>query len=263
MFKKFISLIMIMVVVSSMGVSALAVDRNDSIVMNELKGIDFNKELSEKDKKKLYKFYKEDSERVFNDEYGKKQFEKDQNLIKENLKSKGNEQLYVKDNMINDILSVKASSALGSVGDILVTYSFSSLGADWGATGHAAIVHTDSAYTIESFPKSKTHEDGVRRYLNTWKNKSKVYGQRVSGASLTEYKDAAKYAITQADAKKSYNWNFFNKGTTSKFYCSQLVWRAWMNQGYDIDRMNLGKYEPVSPAELVGGSNTYTFYHEN
>lgn len=60
----------------------------------------------------------------------------------------------------------------------------------------------------------------------------------------------------------AYNINFFNKGTTSKFYCSQLVWRSWKNQGFEVDRMNLGNYEPVSPAELVGGSGTYVFYHK-
>ncbi|MBE6056293.1 MAG: hydrolase, partial [Clostridium sp.] len=27
-----------------------------------------------------------------------------------------------------------------------------------------------------------------------------------------------------------------NKWTTNRFYCSQIVWRAWMEQGFDLDK---------------------------
>ena len=34
---------------------------------------------------------------------------------------------------------------------------------------------------------------------------------------------------------RSYNINFFDKYTTQKFYCSQLVWRAYAENGIDLD----------------------------
>lgn len=237
------------------------------IIPAEMKEIDFSKEIPQEQQDLLKDYYLKDSQEIFNSNYAKQILKQDQLKIKEYMESntikKSNN--YVKQdssNLMNDSALNSKSSTLGSVGDILVTYSFTSFGADVAAVGHAGIVHSNSSYTIESFPKSKTRANGVRVYTNNWRNKSKVYGVRVSKASYANYKNAASYALTQSNAKKPYNINFFNKGTTSKFYCSQLVWRSWKNQGFEVDRMNLGNYEPVSPAELVGGSGTYVFYHK-
>lgn len=146
---------------------------------------------------------------------------------------------------------------------ILVTYSFSSFGKNIVATGHAAIV-SKREETIESLPAwfDTSKKDGVWYYPNNWGNKKQVYGVRVRHANGDHYRVAARYAQSQADARKQYNLNFFDKGATERFYCSQLVWRAWKNQGFEVDRMNLGDWEPVSQAELVGGEGTYVFYHE-
>jgi uncharacterized protein YycO len=44
-------------------------------------------------------------------------------------------------------------------------------------------------------------------------------------------------AVTYAKAQegKKYNWIYPDKWTTDKFYCSQLVWRAYQKQGTDLD----------------------------
>ncbi|HCT4600046.1 TPA: hypothetical protein OTY10_000509 [Enterococcus faecalis] len=256
--KRFLGALFVLAFVFCSVQSAFASSIDDLDVMqNELYNIDFSKEPTDAQKALLNQYYRADSERVFNEEFAEQLFIKDSIRVKNALKMRDGNSTFAKEEnaQITEPLMSRSSSSLGTVGDILVTYSFSSFGIDVAATGHAAIVHTNSNNTIESFPNG-----GVRVYPNDWKNKSKVYGVRVRGASYNDYKNAASYAIRQANAKKPYNKNFFNKGTTAKFYCSQLVWRAWKNQGFEVDRMNLGNYEPVSPAELVGGDGTYVFY---
>lgn len=260
MYKKilFVFLSAILIFSSQKGVFASELDSLQSLqkVPNEILEVDFSKEPTDKEKKLLKKYYITDAEKIFNDDFATKLFERDSTLLNTELDKKYQNEVFMKEQVFDRsaILS-RASASLGTYGDILVAYSFSSFGIDVAAVGHAAIVHNDSSKTIESFPNG-----GVRVYNNDWGAKSKVYGVRVTEASLSDYKNAASYALSQAHAQKPYNWNFFNKGTTNSFYCSQLVWRSWKNQGYEVDRMNLGNWEPVSPAELVGGSETYVFY---
>lgn len=116
---------------------------------------------------------------------------------------------------------------VGTVGDILVTPIKVFSNTDRLFTGHAAIVDTNSDYTIESYPG-----DGVQRRTNDWKTRySKYAATRVKGASSSNYKNAAKYAAS----KIGYGYAFpvvVSKYDTDRFYCSQIVWRAWMEQGY-------------------------------
>ena len=224
--------------------------------------IDFSREPSEAEKRIMLEHYQKESELFFNETYAKQVYERDQAKIAA-MSDSMMARTCCKEFREGDAqILATSSNSIGTVGDILVSYTTSSLGIDLAFMGHAAIVASSSSKTIESYPESDGHENGVRVYTNDWKKRDKVYGLRVSGATMTNYRNAAQYAQNQADAKKPYNWNFFNKGTTEKFYCSQLVWRAWKEQGFDIDRMNLGNWEPVSPAELVGGSSTYTFYYK-
>lgn len=210
-----------------------------------IRKIDCSREPSEAEKRLLLDYYRKESEEVFSERYAKQSLA--QGLAEIAASQEG-------DAVINGEAN---NYSLGAVGNILVTYSYSSLGVEVSVPGHAAIVSTNAAQTVEAFPSG-----GVRFYTNDWKTKKNVYGLQVKNAGSVQYKNAAKYAMKQADAKKPYNWNYFNKGTTSSFYCSQLVWKAWKEQGFDIDAMNLGNYEPVSPAELVKSSATQTFYHK-
>lgn len=144
------------------------------------------------------------------------------------------------------------SAQLGTYGDILVSLIIDS--GSSGFAGHAAIVSNNNAKTIESFAKgwSPINKDGVQVYNNTW-NKSGAILLRPNNAG-GKYSSAASWAEKQVG--KPYNWNFFNKTTTSKFYCSQLVWLAWKAQGVDTEIGSIPN-GVIAPADLVNSSNTY------
>ncbi len=144
------------------------------------------------------------------------------------------------------------SKSLGTYGDILVSYDYSWGGVNVALVGHAAIVSNNSSKTVES----KTG-DGVQFRTNDWGGRSKVYGLSVKGASLAKYRAAATYSERQEG--KPYNWVLVNPWRTDQFYCSQLVWRAWKEQGIDVDYL---KVDPIiSPMELVKSNNTKIFHH--
>lgn len=114
--------------------------------------------------------------------------------------------------------------------------------------------------TVESYPKSRSpiKKEGVQHYSDRWSKRSKVYILTVKGVSDTKYSKAAKYAMSQSG--KSYNWVFANKFRVDKYYCSQLVWRAWNKQGKEIDYVT--KDTIVTPIELVKSKNTTIIYHK-
>lgn len=152
-----------------------------------------------------------------------------------------------------DEITTQSSSAVGTYGDILVTLSSSSSGSSSWAGGHAGVVSNASGYVVESFG-NKGDKNGVRHWTNNWKTRySHVRGLYVKGASGSDYSYAASYA--RGKIGSPYNYNFFNKTTTSSFYCSQLAWRAWYNKGYDLD--NGGAVWPVN---LIDSSKTSAFY---
>lgn len=157
----------------------------------------------------------------------------------------------LKENELQATAAKASSSVLGSYGDVLIAYSASSWGINFGYPGHAAIVAVANNRTVESFPA-----DGVQYHTNDWRNRSKVYAARVKGATATKYNKAASYAASQIG--KDYNWNFVNAMTTDRFYCSQLVWRAWKEQGIDIDYVTIDPI--VSPMEIAKSGNISIYY---
>ncbi|WP_054949135.1 YiiX/YebB-like N1pC/P60 family cysteine hydrolase [Numidum massiliense] len=138
------------------------------------------------------------------------------------------------------------------VGAVLVT---TDTGASLGKlVGHAGIIHPDSKlrYTVESYPKK-----GVQRHKNNWtsryKHLKKMY---VKKASKKQYTKAANYAKKQIG--KPYNYFFADKKTSKKFYCSQLVWRAWKNaSGKDLDHDG---GPSVWPVDLIRSKHTVAYY---
>jgi uncharacterized protein YycO len=162
--------------------------------------------------------------------------------------------LILKQKGLHDPQALIQAGAIGSYGDILVTLDGTSNGSMGWAGGHAGVVHTDKEYVIESFGNKSKELNGVRKWPNDWENRYKhIRGLYVSGAGPEHYQQAANYSQDQLG--KSYNYNFFNKKTTAKFYCSQLVWRAWMNNGYDLDDGGA-----VWPIDLIESPNTKVFY---
>lgn len=202
---------------------------------------------------------------------GKEKFANDQKMIKLMMQKDPEKakKLYPKEIQTGSSRTLatiaSTSSALGSVGDILVTYTGGTSSSAFFLPGHAAIVARDKYKTVESYPwqfpiyNSPTKKDGVQYLANEWGDKNQVFGLRVNGAPYSAYVNAATYAEQQVG--KPYNLNFFWKSRTDSFYCSQLVWRAWYNQGYDIDYVTIDTI--VTPAELVKSGRTYTFYYHS
>lgn len=144
---------------------------------------------------------------------------------------------------------------VGQTGDILVTPESVSgyINGNGSLTGHAGMINLWHKYTTESFP-----DGGVQRRNNDWKTRYKKFicGEP-KGVPVGPGLAAARYA--ESHQGFGYNWNFANKTTTDRFYCSQLVWRAWYNQGYDLD-VNGGLV--VSPADIMASPKLNVFYKQ-
>lgn len=196
---------------------------------------------------------------------GKSLFDKSQDKIKKARKNGKIKKDFVKEPEIEGAIVKASDSTLGSYGDVLVSLNFSSFGFNFGSPGHAAICSDSySNKTVESYPKSSSPigKDGVQYYDNTWGNKHKVYGLRVNGASATNYHNAAKKAeskITKPYPSPVQSVVWMSKWSDDEYYCSQLAWRAWRDQGYDIDYITWDNV--VSPAELTKSSNVYCWYY--
>lgn len=174
--------------------------------------------------------------------------------IERNLPSMLEEGKIIAENDVKSDLPAVRASALGTRGDILVSLMIDS--GSSGFAGHAAIVSSNSAKTIESYAKSFSpiDKDGVQYYTNTWNTKSGALLVRPKGASSSQYSTAASYAAKQVG--KPYNWVFTDKNTTAKFYCSQLVWKAWLDAGINCETGSVPN-AIIAPADLVNSSNTY------
>ncbi len=134
-------------------------------------------------------------------------------------------------------------------GSILVTDD-GSLGS---LVGHAGIVYSPTK-TIESFP-----DGGVAYYDNDWNTRYKtVYGAEVINISSEESDDAAERAKQYIG--KPYNWNFMRPNTVNSFYCSQLVYRAYM----DATEININRNGwVVFPIDLIKSKYTTLVYKQN
>ncbi|SDY86702.1 YiiX/YebB-like N1pC/P60 family cysteine hydrolase [Thermoactinomyces sp. DSM 45892] len=146
------------------------------------------------------------------------------------------------------------ATSVGTKGDILVTLSGVSSGSSAWAGGHAGIVSEVAGFVVESYGNKKESENGVQHWRNNWDDRYKhVRGLWVKQADGDDYNYAASHA--RAKIGLPYNFNFFNTSTTSRFYCSQLVWRAWYNKGFDLNDGGA-----VWPVDLIESPKTTIFY---
>lgn len=234
---------------------------NDERVKEEIEEMKAEGMTSEQIKE-LQEMSKKEYDSVSTEAKAESIFEESQKDIEQYIKDGVIDEYLPKYNEEKEKMGVNAKSkSLGTKGDVLVSYDLNS-GSSAIGFGHAAIVSRKKAKTVEAWHKnwSPIKQHGVRRYNNNWGSRKKVYGLWVKKSNNTKYVNAAKYAEKQADQKKPYNLNFFDKKTTKKFYCSQLAWRAWKNQGHDIDNIKIDSV--VSPMELVNSNNTKVFYHK-
>lgn len=120
-------------------------------------------------------------------------------------------------------------------------------------TGHAAIVYSNGTL-VESL------SGGVTTGANDWYQTRKTcYGATVKGTSITQDEKAADWCYGKIG--KPYNWNYLNPYTREKFYCSQLVYAAFLdNYGINLDTSDFGV--AVHPMELVNSTNTSKIYEK-
>jgi uncharacterized protein YycO len=115
-----------------------------------------------------------------------------------------------------------------------------------GYWGHAGIYVGDGviveSYGGQNCPDwyqfaclSETPGVAGRRVLSTGESFSRAEDWAIlrPSASLEQKVSASEYALNQIG--KPYNWNLTDKERTDKFYCSQLVWRAYQTAGIDLD----------------------------
>jgi len=168
-------------------------------------------------------------------------------------------QITFEDNTSGSFSTLSTSSSLGTIGDVLVTLDASSSSNYIG--GHAAIVSNYSNnWTLESFmvgfSEQSPDKDGVMWQINNWKTRyDSVAGYWVTSSESGDYNNAAQYAENQLH--EPYNINFFDVWDTERWYCSQLVWRAWYEQGEDLDGT---ANAVVMPKDLTTSDHVYAFY---
>lgn len=120
-------------------------------------------------------------------------------------------------------------------------------------TGHAGIIYGANT-VVESLSGGVTTGD------NNWNTtKKSCYAVTVKGTNAEQDKAAANWCHDQIN--KPYNWNYFDTGARDKFYCSQLVWAAFLdNFGIDLNTNDF--FNAIHPLELVSTDETRLVYEK-
>lgn len=132
----------------------------------------------------------------------------------------------------------------------------------FGITAHTAIVEgifwssTQQQYYIRII---EAISDGVvRSVLDDTRiddRSGSVY--RVSGATSTIINNAVNFCIGELGS--SYNLDFAKDTSSSEtdWYCSELVWAGYKNQGIDIETDNLINEPGITPRDIINCSRVY------
>ena len=118
-------------------------------------------------------------------------------------------------------------------------------------TGHAGIILRYDT-VIESLAQ------GVTWGPNDWnESKQTAYGANVTKTTSTQDQLAANWCFNQEG--KPYNFNYLDTGTRERFYCSQLVWAAFMDL-YGIDISTSAWGPAIYPMEILDSPNVQLIY---
>lgn len=124
-------------------------------------------------------------------------------------------------------------------------------------TGHAAIIY-DTFNVVESLAV------GVTTGGNDWyRTKTTCYGVAMLHTNMAQDRKAANYCYNQIG--KPYNYNYYNMTTRKKFYCSQLIYAAYLDKfGIDLNTawFDVGSLHAIHPGELVLSPETYKIYQK-
>lgn len=142
------------------------------------------------------------------------------------------------------------STSIGSCGDILIALD--------SITDHVGIV-VDAYTVIEAHPDNPN--GGVDYRDNDWPSRyNRIKGMSVDGATEDDKSNAVGYANLQIG--EPYDL-LSGRWTTDKWYCSKLVWRAWYEQGFDLEGRNLElRGTHVTPGDILDSPLTTVFHSQ-
>lgn len=131
----------------------------------------------------------------------------------------------------------------------------------FGITGHIAIV--EGLYTRSDGTKYirliEAIDVGVVRSVldDTRVDEKAVTILRVSGATTTIINNAVSFCVGELGSSYKLDLAKDTSSAETDWYCSELVWAAYKNQGIDIEVSGLG--EPgITPHDILNCSKTYT-----
>jgi hypothetical protein len=97
----------------------------------------------------------------------------------------------------------------------------------------------------------ESNGDGVRlKPLSNWQTKGAYVGLgRDSKKTASQMSSAVDWAATKygTNGRTPYNYNFVDKGTDARLYCSQLTWKINKQAGVDVDS-NAWQYQAWASA---------------
>jgi len=120
-------------------------------------------------------------------------------------------------------------------------------------TGHAAIGYSTN-YVVESVAS------GVVTGRHNW-NTAKTQAYEVTTKTTTGAQDVTAANWAYGKIGKPYNYNYLDTGTRAKFYCSQLVWAAFLDN-FGIDMNTWVFLNAVHPMELVNNDKVNLIYRK-
>ncbi|MCX2829682.1 MULTISPECIES: YiiX/YebB-like N1pC/P60 family cysteine hydrolase [Bacillus] len=123
----------------------------------------------------------------------------------------------------------EAAASWSGKGDILVSMKAKTYGLPHG---HAAILSTTPHYVIEALPSPGVVHQSASKYWSTVDDEGQYY---VKGASNSAYLNAVSYAKNQIGEPYKLKTSLNN---TSEWYCSKLVYKAWLNAGYHVGTLD-------------------------
>lgn len=131
----------------------------------------------------------------------------------------------------------------------------------FGITGHIAIVegiYTRFNGTVYIRLIEAIDVGVVRSILDDTRVDDKaVTILRVSGATTTDINNAVSFCVGELGSSYNLDLAKDTSSTETDWYCSELVWAAYQNQGIDVEVSSLG--EPgITPHDILNSSNTYS-----
>jgi uncharacterized protein YycO len=138
--------------------------------------------------------------------------------------------------------SAQLSGSIGSKGDILMALD--------SITDHVAIVK-DSYTIIEAHPDT---DDVAYRSNDFPARYDDIKGLRVS-TTYSKKSGAVSYAERQLGEPYTL---FTTRNSTDSWYCSKLIWAAYMSQGIDLESTINAMM--ITPGDLLESPHTSVFY---